>query len=242
MRSGSRLLLLSAAALILLLEGCPSRPRGPQAAAPVKVAPVTQLQRHLGRPFDVAPGESVLSILALRGGTLAKVGHNHVIASHDVSGTFYVPDDPAQTTFELRIPVGQLAVDEPDLRAKEGPDFPGEVPDSAKEGTRRNMLSEALLDGAEYPYITLVGQHIDAHGSQALANVLMSVRGQTHSVSVPVVYSLENGTITASGELPLRQTELGLTPFTAMLGALAVQDEMRVRFHFVAHESRINGS
>ena len=141
----------------------PPGPQGPRArrsgrkSAPAPPEP----QRHEGRPFDVAAGESLLTILAFRGGTLAKVGHNHVIASHDVSGTFYVPDDLAHSTFELHIPVGQLAIDEPDLRAKEGPDFPKDVPDSAKEGTRRNMLSEALLNGAQYDDITLVSQHID---------------------------------------------------------------------------------
>ena len=61
-------------------------------------------------------------------------------------------------------------------------------------------------------------------------------------MSVPVTYSMSNGELTASGELPLKQTDLGLTPFTAMLGALAVQDEMRVKFRFVAHESQTRGS
>jgi polyisoprenoid-binding protein YceI len=190
----------------------------------------------VGHPFDVSPRASLLTILAFRGGTLAKVGHNHVIASHDVSGTFYVPDDVTHSTFELRIPVGQLVIDEPDLRAKEGPDFPKDVPDSAKEGTRRNMLSEGLLNGGQYPDISLVSQHIDVitPGSQVRADVEVTVRGQTHTVSVPVTYSLTNGELVASGEFPLKQTDLGLTPFTAMLGALAVQDEMRVRFRFVA--------
>jgi hypothetical protein len=32
----------------------------------------------------------------------------------------------------------------------------------------------------------------------------------------------------------LKQTDLGLTPFTALLGALQVVDEMKVRFHIVA--------
>jgi polyisoprenoid-binding protein YceI len=196
-------------------------------------------QRHEGRPFDVASNESLLTILAFRGGTLAKVGHNHVIASHDVTGTFYVPEDVSHSTFELHIPVAQLAIDEPDLRAKEGPDFPKDVPDSAKEGTRRNMLSEALLNGAQYSEILLTAQHIDppTSGSQVRADVQITVRGQTHTLSVPVTYSLANGQLTASGELPLKQSDLGLTPFTAMLGALAVQDEMKVRFHFVAHEA-----
>jgi polyisoprenoid-binding protein YceI len=257
MRSPIRLLLLSSCAaglLLVSLTGCPTPPRGAGTASSAKIGAANgaaatpppsspDAPRHEGRPFDVAPRDSLLTILALRGGTLAKVGHNHVIASHDVTGTFYVPDDPSRSTFELHIPVAQLVIDEPDLRAKEGPDFPTDVPDSAKEGTRRNMLSEALLNGSQYPDITLVSQHIDATApaSQIHADVQVTVRGQTHTVSVPVTYSLVNGELTASGELPIKQSELGLTPFSALLGALAVQDEMRVRFHFVARESQTKG-
>jgi polyisoprenoid-binding protein YceI len=245
MRMESRYLLLSvsvAGFVLTSLAGCPTRPNGPEPAAATKIAPAVPAQRHEGRPYDVARGESLLTILAFRAGTLAKFGHNHVIASHDISGTFYVPDDIEHSTFELRIPVGQLAIDEPDLRAQEGPDFPKDVPDSAKEGTRRNMLSEALLNGAQYEDITLVSQHIDTStpGSQVRADVQITVRGQTHTISVPVTYSLSNGQLTASGDLPLKQSDLGLTPFTAALGALAVQDEMRVRFHLVAHAAKIN--
>jgi polyisoprenoid-binding protein YceI len=245
MRTQSRYLLLnvSVAGFILIsLAGCPTRPKGPEPSATTKIAPPLPAQRHEGRPFDVASGESLLTILAFRAGTLAKFGHNHVIASHDISGTFYVPDDIEHSTFELRIPVGQLAIDEPDLRAKEGPDFPKDIPDSAREGTRRNMLSDALLNGAQYEDITLVSQHIDTStpGSQVRADVQITVRGQTHTLSVPVTYSLSNGQLTASGDLPLKQSDLGLTPFTAALGALAVQDEMRVRFHFVAHQAKLN--
>jgi len=273
MRIESRFRLLSASVAgfaLVSLAGCPTRPQGPEPYSAAKVGAVAAAtgsqpgsgsqarQRHEGRPFDVASRESLLTILAFRGGTLAKVGHNHVIASHDVSGTFYVPDDVSHSTFELHIPVGQLSIDEPDLRAQEGPDFPKDVPDSAKEGTRRNMLSEALLNGAQYTDITLVSQHIAVlpdptrqpgtsareaqSASQIRADVQVTIRGQAQAISVPVTYSLANGVLTASGELPLKQTDLGLTPFTAMLGALAVQDEMRVKFHFVAHASATTGN
>jgi polyisoprenoid-binding protein YceI len=252
MRSEIRFLLLSASTaglLLISLVGCPTRPHGPESSPAAKVgavapAPSSQQAAHTGRPFDVASSESLLTILAFRGGTLAKVGHNHVIASHDVTGAFYVPDDVSQATFELRVPVAQLTIDEPELRAQEGPDFPTDVPDSAKEGTRRNMLGEALLNGTQYPEITLVSQHIEniAPGSQVLADVQMSVRGQTHTIRVPVTYSLVNGELTASGELPIKQTDLGLTPFSALLGALAVQDELRVRFRIVAHRAQTNSA
>lgn len=242
-----QLLSVSVAGMLFIsLEGCPSHPPAPEPPAGAKIArepePAAPPARHAGRPFDVDTKDSLLTILAFRGGTLAKVGHNHVIASHDINGTFYVPDDIGHSTFELHIPVGQLAIDESDLRAQEGPDFPKDVPDSAKEGTRRNMLSEALLNGAQYPDILLTSQHLDTAGSQMRADVQITVRGQPHTVSVLVTYTLSNEVLTADGELPLRQSDLGLTPFTALLGALAVQDELKVRFHFVAHEAKTNGT
>jgi polyisoprenoid-binding protein YceI len=156
-------------------------------------------------------------------------------------GTIYVPDDQSRSTFEVSVPVAQLTIDEPELRAQEGPDFPAEVPDSAKEGTRRNMLSEALLNGAQCPDITLVSQHIEAPtaaGSPVRADVQVTIRGQTHSLSVPVTYSFEDSRLIVSGELPIKQTDLGLTPFSAMLGALQVQDELRVRFRIVARRAQ----
>jgi polyisoprenoid-binding protein YceI len=137
--------------------------------------------------------------------------------------------------------VAQLAIDEPELRAQEGPDFPAEVPQSAKEGTRHNMLSEALLNGAQYPEIVLSSGHVapGAAGVATVADVQITVRGQVHTLSVPVTYSLDSDRLTASGELPIKQSELGLTPFSALLGALQVVDEMHVRFRIVAQRAAV---
>jgi polyisoprenoid-binding protein YceI len=183
----------------------------------------------------------LLTILAFRGGALAKAGHNHVIAVHDMAGTIYVPADLKRTTFELHFLVADLTIDEPQLRAKEGTEFPPEVPDSAKEGTRRNMLSEALLNAVAYPEIRLVGGPLgDATSSgsgDSQAHVQVTIRGQVHALVVPTHYELGNGQVIVSGELPIKQTDLGLTPFSAMLGALQVQDELRVRFRIVARNA-----
>ena len=53
------------------------------------------------------------------------------------------------------VPVNELTIDEPAMREMAGPDFPPGVPQSARDGTRKNMLSEALLDGEKYPTIRL---------------------------------------------------------------------------------------
>jgi hypothetical protein len=241
-----KLRLPGVALLAVLLSGCALQPRVP-AAPPVAAAETPA--PHEGVPYDIVADESVLTIRVYRGGTLASAGHNHVIASHALTCTIYVPADVMRTSFEAHIPVGAFTVDEAALRAQEhSADFPPEVPDAAREGTRRNMLGEALLDSERNPQIVLRSVRLESAGQPAagtcsqagggaravLARVQTTVRGQVRTISVPVCYRLAAGTVIVSGEAPLRQSDIGLTPFSALLGALQVQDEMRVRFRLVA--------
>ena len=69
----------------------------------------------------------------------------------------------------------------------------------------------------------------------ALAEIQARVRGEVAVLPVPVHYQRSAAQLTVTGEGPLKQSELGLKPFSALLGALQVQDEMRVSFRIVAH-------
>jgi polyisoprenoid-binding protein YceI len=228
-------------ALALGLEGCPTRPNGPypppaQRRVPGQTPAGAPGQPHEGRPYDIVSDKSLLTLLVFRGGPLAKAGHNHVIASHALRGTLYVPVDLTHTTFEMHFPVAELTVDEAALRAKENEaDFPPDVPDSAKEGTRKNMLGAALLDAEHYPDIDLRSSGLEPSGSQWIAHVKVTVRDRDSMIAVPVRYEPQGDEVAISGEFPLKQTDLGLSPFSALLGALQVVDEMKVRFRIVAH-------
>jgi hypothetical protein len=241
---------LGAALPALLLCGCPLPPRAP---APVGVGVPTPTEKpapHEGTPYDIVAAESLLLIRVYRGGALGSAGHNHVIASHSLSGAVYVPGNLMRASFEVHVPVAELSVDEPELREREkSADFPPEVPESARQGTRRNMLGAALLDGEHNHEIVLRALRLEpdtaAGGTEAaggaravLARVQTTVRGEVRAITVQVSYSLADGALTASGEGRIRQSDLGLTPFSAMLGALQVQDEMRVSFRIVARASR----
>jgi hypothetical protein len=245
MRVSRRWKLLSALSLFTL-SGCPSPPRAPPPAPTPPALPAP----HVGTPFEILPRSSLLTILVYRGGALASAGHNHVIASHDLSGTIFIPSEILQSSFEVHIPVATLTVDEPALRAQQSAaDFPPDVSDGAKEGTRRNMLGEALLDAERNPEIVLRSVQLEGSRGAAAdpvtvtAQVQSTVRGQQRTFRAPVRYRLSGaGTLEASGEFPLRQSELGLTPFSAMLGALQVQDEMRVSFHIVAQAAPVKAA
>src|SRR5258708_37617601 len=93
-RAGLAAALLSAM-LALTLAGCapPVRERAPAAAPPADF-PEAHYQEVLaqGRPvFRVDPRESLVALEVRRGGALARLGHDHVVASHEVGG-YVAPD------------------------------------------------------------------------------------------------------------------------------------------------------
>jgi hypothetical protein len=223
------------------LAGCPTPPR--PAAAPAQPVPgAAAVAPHLGRPYDIVAERSLLTVRVYRGGALASAGHNHVIASHALSGTIYLPADPLKASFEVRIPAAALTVDEPQLRAEAGVDFPPDVSDSARAGTQRNMLGSALLDAAEFPELVLRAERLEpapaGRSGEVLAQIRTEVGGAVRSISVPVRYQLSGAELSVSADGPLKQSDLGLTPFTALLGALAVEDQMQVSMRLVAVTSR----
>jgi hypothetical protein len=236
---------------IVLLVSCSTR--GPAPSPPVGAVAVAQpgtglqgqARPRIGQPYDIDTSESLLTIAVYRAGALARAGHDHIIASRELTGAVYIPADLAQSSCTVHIPVGSLTVDEPQLRTNEGPEFPAQVPEEARAGTRRNMLSGAVLDAESFPSVDLTCAGVaplpSANGPPSLeARLQTLVRGQTHSITMRLRYELGAERLSVDGELPLKQTDLGLTPFSAMLGALQVQDEMRVRIHLVAHASRPN--
>jgi polyisoprenoid-binding protein YceI len=193
--------------------------------------------------FSIPPGatelkvdtrRSLLQVFVFRGGAMAKLGHNHLIASRGLTGSVYLTRDSLATRFDISFPVNELTVDDPALRAAAGPDFAANVPQSAREGTRGNLLSPALLDGSNYPAIQLRATDIRAAGDGFDAGVEVILKGARHQVRVPLQVQRSEGAVVASGEFALLQSQLGLQPFTAAMGTLVVLDQMRVRFEIRA--------
>ena len=178
-------------------------------------------------------------MLVYRAGALAALGHNHIIACRCLTGTVYLPRQPLRASFDLHVAVEQFTVDDPGLRADEhSAEFPPDIPQSARQGTRHNMLGAALLNAARYPEIILRAGGLraasDGRPEDLVADVLVYIHGQVRSLSVPLRYHLQADEVEVTSEFPLRQTDLGLTPFSALGGALSVRDGMRVRLELVA--------
>ena len=225
--------------LALVLAACGT----PKTRHPGSSLPVSSLPHELipAGSYRVDETRSELRILVYRAGALARFGHNHIVVNRSVRG-WVNQNLPGSPRFSLNVPAAAFVVDDAQARREEGPDFAGDVPDDAKSGTLRNMLSAAVLDADEFPSITVdsvaVSGATDAAGAGVLlANVTISVAGHESKLDLPFTLQSDSRHLSASGSLELRQSSLGLTPYSLMLGALQVQDEVTIKFQIIANLS-----
>ena len=220
--------------LCLGLAACP-RPVQPPAPAPsVPSAPPAPSEVPGATIYRIDPQASVLNILVYRGGTLARLGHNHVVSSKSLSGRVWMHPQLAKSGFEVAFPVADLIVDDPESRRAAGDEFPPEIPDADKQGTRKNMLRAEVLDAENHPRVEVKSVKIEGSLPALQATARVTIKQATRDVVVPVQVTVNGNRLTAKGEFAILQTEFGMKPFSVALGALEVKDRLDVRFTIVA--------
>lgn len=220
-----------AAALAVLAAGCAPR-ISPQAGAEPPPAPADfpeayyrQAEASGSKVLRVDPARSLVAVEVRSGGPLARLGHDHVVASHDLTG--YVDMDGGRA--DLYVPLDRLAVDEPGPRSEAG--LAAQPSKEAVEGTRRNML-EKVLESGRFPF-ALVGVARKAADRPELT-VTIALHGARRVYEIPARIVALPGGIGISGHLALDQTDFGIVPFSILGGALQVRDRLDLRFRIFA--------
>ncbi len=215
----------------LLLTACVGVKQAPPAAPPgLPSQCIAPASRSIGRVFNLDRSNSTLRILTYRGGKLAHLGHNHLITSRDLWGYGVLAKALDASRFALCVPVQTLIVDDPQLREVAGEAFAEEVTDSAIAGTRRNMLGERQLNGDHYPYIVVVGRIVGDQAPQVSMELELHVRDKVHTVPAVARFEQSARSVVISGSVQVKQTDLGLQPYTVLFGALTVRDEIDIQF------------
>lgn len=231
MVSRALLLLVSAG----LLTACPKPVRPPERAP---AAPTPPAEVRDAAIYDVDPQQSALHVLVFRGGALARLGHNHVMSVRGLKGRLWLHATTAKSGFDVSFPVAQMLVDDPEARRAAGSDFPPDVPEADREGTRRNMLRAEVLDAERYPTITLKSVNIAGSRANPQATARVTLRDVSRDVSLRPAVSVEADRVMVRGEFDLLQSDFGIKPFSAALGALTVQDRLHVTFAVVTQRRK----
>lgn len=231
--------LLAAGALAALLGACagtgdPVSAPPPEARAGAPVSPVAG-----ARHYQVVPGDSAMELHVFRDGRLARLGHNHVIASTAIEGDLWLAQPVADSVVELVIDKDSLTVDEPSRRRAAGEEFASEPPPDAIAGTRANMLGPDLLNAAQFPAVALRTVEIRGELPDLTLNAQIVVNDTPRSLVLPLTVTRDGERLTATGDLIVTHSDLALEPFSVMLGALRVREEMHLYYSIVAEPTEI---
>lgn len=203
---------------VMAISACSTSPPSLPPQAPA-AAPELSAARQA---YRIVAGESLVAITVRRGGPLARMGHDHVVATRALEGFV----DAEQGRTELRFRLDRLTVDEPDLRRAAGLDSQPSA--DAIDGTRRNMFGKVLQAGA-YPWVLVRARQ---EGDQLSADI--TLHGVTRNYRLPLQLRMEGNALAARGAFVVKQSDFGIVPFAVFGGALAVKDEMELRFEISA--------
>lgn len=221
--------------LCLGLAACPRpvQPPPPTPSVP-QPSPTPSSDIKGATIYQIDPQASELHILVYRGGTFARLGHNHVMSSKSLAGRVWMQPQFAASGFELSFPVADLVVDDPEARRAAGSDFPPDIPAADKEGTRKNLLRAEVLDGERYPRVEVKSAKVGGSLQAPQVTARITIKDASRDVVVPVSAAVNGDRLTANGEFEILQTDFGIKPFSVGLGALEVKDRLLVSFKLVA--------
>lgn len=222
------------AALALLIVACAPQIREtvPEPKPAERQAPENfpsqkyELAAAQGKPiYRIDPALSLVTITVRRSGSLARLGHDHVVASHAAQG--YV--SPQEGRADLYLPLDELTVDEPALRVEAGLDTQPSESDIA--GTRANMLAKVLQTQA-FPFALIRVSGIETLPRGVRLTVGITLHGTTRTFEVPAQLETEtaNGELSVSGLFEFNQSDFRITPFSVLGGMIKVQDLVSLRF------------
>lgn len=200
----------------------------PAAPLPAPAMQAPPWQQPGMRILHIVPQESLLTITVRRGGALARLGHDHVIASRTLQGV--VAPAPGRAQFQFRL--DEMSVDEESLRQAAGLTTTPSA--DAIAGTRHNMLVR-VLDAERYPWVRIEARRT---GDKEVLDADITLHGVTRTVQLPVrmAEAADGRGLQASGSLLLKQSDFGIVPFAVLGGAMAVQDQMELAFRITARQ------
>ncbi len=174
------------------------------------------------KTYNIVPAESSLTVFVGKAGALSFLAHDHNIAVRSYSGRVVVPAaGPAQGSLELEMEAKSLA-----------------LLDKVSEKDRQeitNSMNTAVLESGKFPRITFRSVSVsNVNGANLTVNGDLTLHGTTRRIAVPVTVSATPQLLRATGKITLKQTDFGITPYSAAAGSIKVKNEVVVSFNMVA--------
>ncbi len=168
-------------------------------------------------PQALASGSASLELWTEKEGVLARAAHDLCLRAQEATVSL-----SPEGQLEVAVEVKSLRVAG---QVKRGQIKPLSAKDHAE--IESNLQSAAVFDAARFPRVTYRGTCVLSEGRARVTGEL-ELRGQRRPLALTGSWRLDGQDAIASGDVRLRQSAWGVKPYSALLGAIKVKDELRV--------------
>jgi polyisoprenoid-binding protein YceI len=160
--------------------------------------------------YKLGPDNASLHVETGRSGAAAKAGHDLIIDVQSWEATLEVGDNSSL----------QLSADPTSLHVREGKGGLQALGDDDKADIRKTIDKDVLKKKA----ISFSSTSVEDTGSGLKVSGDLEMGGQTNAITFDLTES--GGTL--SGDTTVKQTDWKIKPYSALFGALKVNDEVKV--------------
>ena len=164
-------------------------------------------------------------IYTYRAGWLKGMAHGHVMTTDRIDGAIHLAERIEQSTAVLYFRPWDLVLDDPDARATAGAGFESMRTAEDIEATRRRMLGPKGFDSNAHPFV-LAEIRWQNHATAAVDIVM---KGERFSFEIPIDWSTDEDHLRVAADFEFSHRALGLRPYSAFAGAIAVAEPIRIR-------------
>ena len=221
----------------LLLGGCATQQEfSSSKKAPADFPTSIYADQESDSVYKVDSPASRILITVRRGGMMASLGHDHIVASHDLQGFILLDRDSPQNPncrADFYAQLANLEVDNAQLRSEAGLLTSPSQNDIA--GTTSNMLKS--IDAENFPFARLHSSDCLAALSGDQTEVLLTIHGVNQKQKIAIkIEEVSDSELILSGKFSILQTDFGIQPFSIMNGLIKVEDRLELDFRIVAQK------
>ena len=180
------------------------------------------------KTYEIDQEHSYIHVYTGTAGLLKAFSHKHLVSIRGIEGTVHYNESNSWASFSVY--PDQFTVDDDIERSQAiDEDYQKEVAEWIKDGTKKNMNGEKLLDAELYPVIQVA---VTPENLASETNFFgeISLKGQQYQKVVPGTLSISEAHISAQGDFYLSHDDLGLQQFSVPGGAAKVAAELRFVF------------
>jgi len=162
--------------------------------------------------YKLGPDKASLHVETGRNGAAAKAGHDLIIDVNSWEATLEVGDSSSLA----------LSADPTSLKVREGTGGMQALKDDDKEDIHKTIDKDVL----KQKDITFTSSSIESAGDGLTVSGDLELGGKTK----PITFDVTESGDTVTGSASFKQSDWGIKPYSALFGALKVNDEVKVVF------------